>query len=534
LIIVSNYLLDKKRDDIPDDSSQLLNLVYSMVSWRSRFTIPPDNMFIRIEEIPGWGTCYQSLYDDFPRNSDGVIRLWREWQLNNPHMVKLRELILDVGEHGKEEVLTLLKDAGLLDEVWEKTHDHDWYVKKILSCHKEGKTCYPGCQFCKGTLFTGAIHNDEDHYNLKAQKQKRGTRHRNPTTGLPTTMVQPSSLNEQQHAEQAEGLHSTCACRHQMDTHDKIRNGKGDYSFRLRVQYAYLVVLVLHVNGYICKHTGVEITWDTYTAYDTEHPAMGMNIVIDGVEFPTRKIICLANVWQNHWGSFAEFFDVACREVTMTYIVNRMAHALIGWGHNEKRCRLLPDLPPFPFEKVQFDGRTVLKPKSLPPTNTTTSTSVETVTNISTTTTSSTINVTTATTTNKSTTLKSITKPDFENNELEALKAERARVDSVVSAKKEKKESTLKRKREEDDEEARVLVVNSRAANTSVVKTKTAASSSLFLNQLVMYAFTSCRVVGLSADRSKVTVLGKDSRIEVDVVWSNPYPVSSMQGIVVE
>jgi len=224
-------------------------------------------------------------------------------------MVKLRELILDVGEHGKEEVLTLLKDAKLLDEVWAKTHDYDWYVKKILACHKEGKTCYPDCQFCKavGTLFSAAIHCEEDHKKLKAQQQKRDTRHRNPTTGLATTMVQPSNLNEQQHAEQAWGIKPTCRARHSHDTHDKIRNGKGPYDFRRRVQYAFLVVLVLHVNGYICKHTGVEITWDTYTAYDTEHPLMGMNIMIDDVEFPTRKIMSIADIGKrigNHLPSF--------------------------------------------------------------------------------------------------------------------------------------------------------------------------------------------------------------------------------------
>jgi len=413
LIIVSNYLLGKKRDAIPDESSQLLNLIYNMVSWRSRFTIPPDNMFIKIEEIPGWKTCRQKLYDDYPRNTDELIKLWRNWQLENPIMVKLRELILDVGEHGKEEVLTLLKDAKLLDEVWGETHPNPWYVEKLLACHKEGKTCYPGCQFCKveGSLFTGAIHCDEDHKTLEAQQQKRGTRHINPTTGLPTTMVQPSHLNEQQHKEQAWGIKPTCACRHQMDTHDKIRNGKGDYNFRERLQYAYSVVLVLHVNGYVCKHTNVEITWDTYTAYDTEHPLMGMNVMIDGEEFPTRKIMCITDIRKKSWKSFSEFFDALRREVTMTYVVNRMAHALIGYGHHEKRRHLFPKLPPFPFQKVKLDGRTVLEPLALPSTKSTTTTSVETVSTLSTTTTSSTISVTTATTTNKSTNRKSIKKP---------------------------------------------------------------------------------------------------------------------------
>lgn len=215
LIVASDYLLGKKHDTLPDNSSQRLNLIYKLVSMRARFSIPPDNMFIRIEEVPGWDSCKQ----DYPRNSDGVIRLWREWQLENPFMVKLREVILDVGEHGKEEVLTLLRDDGLLDEVWEKTHDFPWYVEKILACLKEGKTCYPGCQFCKveGTLFTGGIHCKEDHKKLKAQQQqKRGTR---KTNGR---MVQPSGLIEQQHAEQAPGIHPTCASRHAMDTFDKI------------------------------------------------------------------------------------------------------------------------------------------------------------------------------------------------------------------------------------------------------------------------------------------------------------------------
>ena len=298
LHFAAHYLLGKN-DTLPDNSSQRLNLLYHLVFMRARFTIPPDNMFIRIEEVPGWETCRQKLYADFPRNSDGVIQLWRKWQLENPFMVKLREVILDVGEHGKEEVLTLLKDAGLLDEVWEKTHDYPWYVEKLLACHKEDKTCYPDCQFCKavGTLFTAAIHCEEDHKTVKAQQQKRDTRSRNPTTGLPTTIVQPSSLNEQQHAEQAWGIKPTCRARHSHDTHWKMRNGEGNYGFRQRLQYAYLVVLVLHVNGYICKHSGVEITWDTYTAYDAEHPLMGMNIMIDGEEFPTRKIMGIADIW---------------------------------------------------------------------------------------------------------------------------------------------------------------------------------------------------------------------------------------------
>ena len=89
--------------------------------------------------------------------------------------------------------------------------------------------------------------------------------------------------------------------------------------------------------------------------------------------------------------------------------------------------------------------------------------------------------------------------PEFDTNELQWLKDERARVDGVIDAMKEKEESTLtlKRKREEDDEEARVLVVNSSAANTSVVKTKTktAASSSLYLNQLVMYPLLHARLL---------------------------------------
>lgn len=67
---------------------------------------------------------------------------------------------------------------------------------------------------------------------------------------------------------------------------------------------------------------------------------MGMNVVIDGVEFPTRKIMGIADIWQKSWKSFTEFFDAACREVTVTYIVNKMAHRLIGWGHHEKRCLL--------------------------------------------------------------------------------------------------------------------------------------------------------------------------------------------------
>jgi len=500
---------------------------------RARFTIPPDNMFIRIEEVPGWETCRQKLYADFPRNSDGVIQLWRKWQLENPFMVKLREMILDVGEHGKEEVLTLLKDAELLDEVWEKTHDYDWYVKKILATHKEGKTCYPGCQFCKGTLFTGAIHNDEDHKSLKAQQQKA-------TVCFPSgRMVQPSSLNEQQHAEQAWGIKPTCAARHEHDTHSKMRNGKGDYGFRNRLQYAFLVVLVLHVNGYTCKHTGVEITWDTYTAYDAEHPAMGMNVMIDGEEFPTRKIIGIADVWHKSWKSFAEFFDVACREVTVTYVVNTMAHALIGWGHHEKRCNLLPALPPFPFEKVELVGRTVLKPLALPPTNSTTTTSVETVTNVSTTITSSTINVTTATTTKKSTNLKSIEKPVLDTKESEALVSERIRIKGM----KKIKESSRKRKSEEvneketidqgiaDASQEHVATVNvtSIAISDDGVKTATAEDSTprtgsfaLFLNQLVFYASAPCKIVGFSGDRSKVTVLGKDGRVEVDADLVEP------------
>jgi len=487
LIVASDYLLCKKHDTLPDNSSQRPNLIYDVVLWRSWFTRPPDNMFIRIEEVHGWETCRQKLYADFPRNSDGVIQLFRNWQLENPFMVKLRELILDVGEHGKEEVLTLLKDAGLLDEVWAKTHNHPWYVEKTLALHKKGETCYPGCPFCKSddTLFTGAIHCDGDHKKLEAQQQKKGTRHTSRATGLPGRMVQPSLLNKQQHEEQEWGIHPTCASRHELDTHWKMRNGKGDYNFRYRLQYAYLVVLVLHVNGYTCKHTGVEITWDTYTAFDTEHQAMGMNVMIDGEEFPTRKIMCISEIWNKSWGSFAEFFDALCREVTVTYVVNRMAHRLIGYGHHEKRCHLFPDLPSFPFEKVEIDSHTILKPLALPPVHTTTrTTSTEAVTT-STTITSSTINVTTATTTNKSTTLKSITKPVLNSNELVALKAERVRVGSIISGMKE--ESTLKRKREEDDEEAQELVVNSRAANTAIVETKSAASSSLYLNQLVMY-----------------------------------------------
>jgi len=532
LHFAAHYLLGKN-DTLPDNSSQRLNLLYHLVFMRARFTIPPDNMFIRIEEVPGWETCRQKLYADFPRNSDGVIQLWRKWQLENPFMVKLREMILDVGEHGKEEVLTLLKDAELLDEVWEKTHDYDWYVKKILATHKEGKTCYPGCQFCKGTLFTGAIHNDEDHKSLKAQQQKA-------TVCFPSgRMVQPSSLNEQQHAEQAWGIKPTCAARHEHDTHSKMRNGKGDYGFRNRLQYAFLVVLVLHVNGYTCKHTGVEITWDTYTAYDAEHPAMGMNVMIDGEEFPTRKIIGIADVWHKSWKSFAEFFDVACREVTVTYVVNTMAHALIGWGHHEKRCNLLPALPPFPFEKVELVGRTVLKPLALPPTNSTTTTSVETVTNVSTTITSSTINVTTATTTKKSTNLKSIEKPVLDTKESEALVSERIRIKGM----KKIKESSRKRKSEEvneketidqgiaDASQEHVATVNvtSIAISDDGVKTATAEDSTprtgsfaLFLNQLVFYASAPCKIVGFSGDRSKVTVLGKDGRVEVDADLVEP------------
>jgi len=405
LHFAAHYLLGKN-DTLPHNSSQRLNLLYHLVFMRARFTIPPDNMFIRIEEVHGWESCQRRKYDDFPRNTDELIKLWRKWQLDNSIMVKLREIILDVGEHGKEEVLTLLKDAELLDEVWEKTHDYDWYVEKILKLHKEGKTCYPGCQFCKieGALFTGAIHCDEDHKNSKAKKQKATVRHSNGR------MVQPCNLNEQQHAEQAKGIHPTCAGRHAVDTFDKMRNGKGSYGFRQRVQYAYLVVLVLHVNGYTCKHTGVEITWDTYTAFDAEHPAMGMNVMIDGEEFPTRKIMGISEIWNKSWRSFSEFFDAACREVTVTYIVNRMAHRLIGWGHHEKRCNLLPALPPFPFEKVELVGRTVLKPLALPPTNSTTTTSVKTVTNVSTTTTSSSINITTATTIDTTTNTTSISK----------------------------------------------------------------------------------------------------------------------------
>ena len=447
LHFAAHYLLGKN-DTLPDNSSQRLNLLYHLVFMRARFTIPPDNMFIRIEDVPGWKTCHQWKYDDFPRNTDELIKLWRNWQLDNPIMVKLRELILDVGEHGKEEVLTLLKDAKLLDEVWEKTHDYDWYVKKILKLHKEGQTCYPGCQFCKGTLFTGAIHNDEDHKKLKAQQQKKGTRHTSRATGLPGQMVEPCHLNKHQHAEQAPGIHPTCASRHAMDTFDKIRNGKGDYEFRRRVQYAYTVVLVLHVNGYICKHSGVEITWDTYPAYDAEHPAMGMNVLIDGVEFPTRKIISIAHIWQKSWKSFAEYFDAARREVTMTYIVNRMAHRLIGYGHHEKRCHLFPALPPFPFEKATgLDGRDVLKPKSLPPTNSTTTTSVETVTNISTTTTASTINIKTATTTDTTTNTSSIRMPELDADELLMLRDERIRVNGVISAMKKKGEEKKKKEK---------------------------------------------------------------------------------------
>ena len=215
-----------------------------------------------------------------------------------------------------------------------------------------------------------------------------------------------------------------------------------------------------------------------------------------------------------------------------------MAHALIGWGHQEKRYHLFPDLPPFPFEKGELHGRAVLKPLALPPINTTTTTSVETVSTVSTTITSSFINVTTATTTNKSTNLKSIEKPVLDTKESEALVAERIRIEGVISDMKKTKEATRKRKSEEVNEKETLdqniadasqehVSTNSDDSATAEDSTPKTGSFALFLNQLVVYASTPCKIVGFSGDRSKVTVLGKDGRVEVDVDLVEPVSCQS-------
>ena len=433
-----------------------------------------NNTPLRMEDVPGYDTKHKKTCDDYPKSLDEFIKEFVQWMKDHPEYEYIREVVLQIAEHQREIVQWLLNNPDKLNEVWRKYHPKQWYANWMMEKMEVGELCDPECPFCKGQEKKSPFFCDANHAGQAGVEAKRRHRHNN-SKGKATTLVQPVHYNEYQFKDQEEHLDPVCSCWHMYVTFDKIRNMKGQYTFKERWQYVLVTGLVLHVNGYQCFMSDDEVNWDNYTAYDTQHSTALMDALIHETQYATRKMGKISAIWsRTHHATYAEFRDAVFREVVKVVLCKRTAHSLIDWGI--ARQQFFPGMPIYPFVGQTFNGfngTAALVPRLLPPpptrikatsTTTCTTNTTESPTTITTMNTTITTFITTKTTTST----KVATQWEVSSHDRKLLQKEVARLNNQAKTTTSTKVATQRK--------ASTKVATQRKASTKVATQRKAST----------------------------------------------------------
>ena len=440
-----------------------LDLLYHMVKWRTSDLLPAEERLnnkkrVLMKNVPGYGSRIKG-YNDYPTSLDQFTNEFWHWLEDHPEYKFIRGVVLDIAEHQRAICQWLLNNPDQLNKVWQEGHPRKHYADLLMEQHRLDKLCYPDCPFCKGTAFQNSpFHCDGDHHGQEAVQAKRRHWHYN-SEGEATTMLQPSQYSKEQLEDQKDGLRPVCSSRHMHDTLCKIRNDDGKYNFIHRWQYLLVTGLVLYLNDYQCFFTDDEVDFNNYTGYDTQHSTAMMNALIGEIQYASRKLSGISELWNRTYKSYAEFRDAVFREVVMVVLCKRSAHRLIDWGIARQHHFL--GMPPYPFVKQTCNGTMALVPRLLPPpptTITTTSTTTNTTLTTESPTAITTKNITRTTTITSSiiTLTKVTTQQNVGQHDRELLQAEVARVDSQPKVVQQMKQAIEKEERKRKKEEEAV------------------------------------------------------------------------------
>ena len=444
ILVVCNDLLPKL-EKLPIDSPEYFDVLYDVVVWRlgvlplAEERLNNNDERVLVEYVPGHESTTRDC-SDYPTSLDEFIEEFRQWLVDHPEFNFIREVVLDIAEHQRAIIQWLLDNPDQLNKVWQEGHQKQWYANWLMEQHQLDKLCHPDCNFCKGTAFEKSpFHCDGDHHGQEAVQSKRRHWHYN-SEGEATTMVQSSKYNKEQFKDQKDGLKPVCSSRHMYDTHNKIRNGTGPYSFLQRWQYLLVTGLVLYINDDQCFFTDDEVDFENYTGYDTQHSTAMMNALIGEIEYASQKLDGISHLWSRKYATYEEFRDAVFREVVMVVLCKRSAHKLIDWGI--ARQHLFPGMPPYPFVKRTCNGITALVPRLLPPPPSTIETTSTTTSTTRTTESPTTITIrnvthTTTITTSITTSTKVTTQQNVSQHDREKLQKEVARVSDKATFMKE-------------------------------------------------------------------------------------------------